>query len=269
MTKPITNHIHPVTVEELETIHAHVNGTFSPSSIAKEREAYASGKEASTGLFELVAATMPERNSKVLCNIDLSAPIEQIQAEIATLKVWAYGGELPSQPDGLVPALVSALDAALDWIDTVPSDTMLPTMPGFDRDDIDSLLSEAKALGRQPATILHQCDGCGHVYHDPVTQCDCMPDRQTFTQLVAYPVRKGEEAEVEAPNEANYRLKFIPGNPEIFSRVSTGPEQYQTLEDAMQDFDTIDSHSWRGWIEDKDGNRVRETEVEKRWAAKA
>lgn len=91
MNKPITHHIHPVTVEGLEAIHSYVNGTFAPSSIAQEREAYASGQEANANLFELVAAAMPESTTTVLCNIDLSAPIEQLQAEIAALRVWAYG----------------------------------------------------------------------------------------------------------------------------------------------------------------------------------
>ncbi|HGW1305894.1 TPA: hypothetical protein ACNMRY_005322 [Klebsiella pneumoniae] len=32
--------------------------------------------------------------------------------------------------------LLSALLAALEWIDAVPSDTVLPAMPGFDRDEV-------------------------------------------------------------------------------------------------------------------------------------
>ena len=44
------------------------------------------------------------------------------------------------------PELVDALKAALEWIDAVPPETVLPTMPGFDRDDVNDLL--AKAEGR-------------------------------------------------------------------------------------------------------------------------
>lgn len=36
--------------------------------------------------------------------------------------------------------LVDALRAALDWIDAVPQDVALPTMPGFDRDWVDGLI---------------------------------------------------------------------------------------------------------------------------------
>lgn len=184
MIKPITNHIHPVTVEELETIHAHVNGTFSPSSIAKEREAYASGQEASANLFELVAAAMPERNTKVLCNIDLSAPIEQLQAEIAALRIWAYGDdETAHQPVEMIPALTSALDAALEWIDAVPSDTPLPTMPGFDRDDVNNLLKEAKAIGRTPAKFIIKCAGCGEEHQSGEHGCGC-PAAQAADDLI-------------------------------------------------------------------------------------
>lgn len=40
--------------------------------------------------------------------------------------------------------LLAALEAALDWIDAVPRETVLPTMPGFDRDVVDELMSEVK-----------------------------------------------------------------------------------------------------------------------------
>lgn len=225
MIKPITNHIHPVTVEELETIHAHVNGTFAPSSIAKEREAYTSGQEASANLFELVAAAMPERNTKVLCNIDLSAPIEQLQAEIAALRIWAYGDDdTGHQQADMIPALTSALDAALEWIDAVPSEMPLPTMPGFDRDDVNNLLKEAKAITKATA------------------------------------------AQEEQAPAGNFFIKFIAGNPAVFSKVRTNPDTYMTLDEAMEDFSFINDRAWRGWIEDKDGNRVKETTTETLWA---
>jgi hypothetical protein len=41
--------------------------------------------------------------------------------------------------------LLSALKAALEWIDAVPPETVLPTMPGFDRDDVNALLDNLKA----------------------------------------------------------------------------------------------------------------------------
>lgn len=37
--------------------------------------------------------------------------------------------------------LKKVAEAALEWIDAVPSDTVLPTMPGFDRDWADSVLA--------------------------------------------------------------------------------------------------------------------------------
>ena len=244
MIKPITNHIHPITVEELETIHAHVNGTFAPSSIAKEREAYTSGQEVSANLFELVAAAMPERNPKVLCNIDLSAPIEQLQAEIAALRVWAYReDETAHQQADMIPALAGAthyahghaitaeqltrclavaLEVALEWIDAVPADLLLPEMPDFDRHEVDYLL----AMSRTP------------------------------------------DAPEEPAPAGNFLIKFIAGNPEIFSEIRTSRHSPSTLEDAMSELSTIDSHGWRGWIEDKDGNRVKETTTETLWAAK-
>jgi len=36
--------------------------------------------------------------------------------------------------------LRECLSWALEWIDAVPDDTILPTMPGFDRDYVDNVL---------------------------------------------------------------------------------------------------------------------------------
>ncbi|HEJ7052556.1 TPA: hypothetical protein SMF43_001501 [Serratia marcescens] len=44
------------------------------------------------------------------------------------------------------PQLLEALQAAMEWIDAVPQDIQLPTMPGFNRDWVDGII--AKALGR-------------------------------------------------------------------------------------------------------------------------
>lgn len=40
--------------------------------------------------------------------------------------------------------LLEALNDALAWIDAVPSGTELPTMPGFDRDEVNNLIARAK-----------------------------------------------------------------------------------------------------------------------------
>jgi hypothetical protein len=39
--------------------------------------------------------------------------------------------------------LLSVTLAMREWIDAVPSDTVLPTMPGFDRDWADSVIDKA------------------------------------------------------------------------------------------------------------------------------
>lgn len=44
------------------------------------------------------------------------------------------------------PELLEALQAAMEWIDAVPQDVQLPTIPGFNRDWVDGIV--AKALGR-------------------------------------------------------------------------------------------------------------------------
>ena len=48
---------------------------------------------------------------------------------------------LSVEADEEIRRLREALIAALEWIDAVPSETVLPTMPGFDRDRVDQLLT--------------------------------------------------------------------------------------------------------------------------------
>lgn len=45
------------------------------------------------------------------------------------------------------PDLLEALQAAMDYIDAIPKDIVLPAMPGFDRDWVDGVIS--KALGEE------------------------------------------------------------------------------------------------------------------------
>lgn len=40
--------------------------------------------------------------------------------------------------------LLKALTDALEWIDALPSEIALPAMPGFDRDDVNNLISSVK-----------------------------------------------------------------------------------------------------------------------------
>jgi hypothetical protein len=44
----------------------------------------------------------------------------------------------------LLEELIFYLEAALEWIDGVPSTAALPTMPGFDRDEVENLLVKAR-----------------------------------------------------------------------------------------------------------------------------
>lgn len=42
------------------------------------------------------------------------------------------------------PELLEALELALGWIDAVPKDTVLPAMPGFDRDWVNGIVEKAR-----------------------------------------------------------------------------------------------------------------------------
>lgn len=84
------------------------------------------------------------------------ATIETQHAEIARLlrvkrDLTDYAAAVERAADKAEAAnrpLRAALRDALAWIDAVPSDTQLPTMPGFDRDAVDAILD---AQTEQPA----------------------------------------------------------------------------------------------------------------------
>lgn len=66
----------------------------------------------------------------------------------------SYGHEVGSTDGGFnkeeallfaaAPELYELATAMMEWIDAVPANTPLPTMPGFDRDWADAVLAKAK-----------------------------------------------------------------------------------------------------------------------------
>lgn len=68
--------------------------------------------------------------------------VEQLTptARAFVLQVITDTQEAMKQRDELLKALV----AALEWIDAVPSEMALPAMPGFDRDEVNNLISSIK-----------------------------------------------------------------------------------------------------------------------------
>lgn len=46
--------------------------------------------------------------------------------------------------------LLDALEATLEWIDAVPQETVLPVMPGFDRDWVNGLVEALRAERAKP-----------------------------------------------------------------------------------------------------------------------
>ncbi|WP_136631138.1 hypothetical protein [Marinobacter salsuginis] len=62
-------------------------------------------------------------------------------------------------------------------------------------------------------------------------------------------------------------VRFIAGNPEIFSDVKTEPRSPMMRSEALEAIGHIDNNGWRGWVEDESGNRIYETATEKRYTS--
>ena len=76
----------------------------------------------------------------------------QPDAEDEALVVCAKGdpGAFPVYAADGPETLVSALEAALAWIDAVPPTLALPAMPGFDRDEADELIFAVRCAALSP-----------------------------------------------------------------------------------------------------------------------
>ncbi len=63
-------------------------------------------------------------------------------------------------------------------------------------------------------------------------------------------------------------VRFVAGNPEIFSKVLTESGSPMMRNQAMTTVAIFESRGWRGWVEDTEGNRIYETSAEKHFKPK-
>lgn len=65
--------------------------------------------------------------------------------------------------------LLQVAKALRDWIDAVPKDVVLPTMPGVDRDWVDGVIKKTEKLpiNEKPAFRVGTNSGHGHVWERP------------------------------------------------------------------------------------------------------
>ena len=63
---------------------------------------------------------------------------DEIRAHVADGQLSDLAGHI------VLIDILSVAEAALEWIDSVPQDTALPAMPGFDRDWANSVIETAK-----------------------------------------------------------------------------------------------------------------------------
>jgi hypothetical protein len=55
--------------------------------------------------------------------------------------------KVDTKPTVDVKEVIEVIETMKGWIDSVPKDTILPVMPGFDRDWVDSVLQILKQSG--------------------------------------------------------------------------------------------------------------------------
>ena len=76
-------------------------------------------------------------------------------------------------------SLREVVEAMREWIDAVPNDTVLPAMPGFDRDWADDIINQSRSklesLQEQPQIAYEKYEFCQSMncpYLTPATTCD-------------------------------------------------------------------------------------------------
>jgi len=108
--------------------------------------------------------------------------------EIGFLFVPLYTHPAP-KAEPVNTALLKALQDALEWIDAVPADVVLPAMPGFDRDYVDALVATAERAPQPKAEPVNQTllEALTHAVEiaeakRPGTWDDLLPYRATIAQ---------------------------------------------------------------------------------------
>ncbi len=151
------------------------------------KEAEALAELCSTNLPTILAA-LRSTQAQAMAPEDIIEAIQRmLERGRATLDKDGYLVAIPqAQGQAVYGALADALRMALEWIDAVPSGTILPAMPGFDRDWVDGLLSgrdpqqqtASQAQGdvvERAVIVCPQCDGEGS-YADGLDEAACSTD---------------------------------------------------------------------------------------------
>ncbi|SSG52305.1 Uncharacterised protein [Klebsiella pneumoniae] len=130
------------------TIVVHSPGSIGPSP-SVEVEAIQAGFDWDAGQVMIYPAQplttlTPEQVADITTSVRKGQSwhaFEAYKKHKAQLENAAFEhGKVAGQRD----KLLKALTAALGWIDVVSSETALPAMPGFDRDEVNNLISSIK-----------------------------------------------------------------------------------------------------------------------------
>lgn len=124
------------------------------------------------------------------------------RAELAAIKGQEPNGWrlVPTEPTAEMLAAAWAAPIPAVWLDSISARDNLVQITKYR-----AMLAAAPSMpDARVASVgkhahLYECTGCGGMYLEKVSQCDCMPDVQQFNEWIAYPKQSAPAGEREAP----------------------------------------------------------------------
>lgn len=68
-------------------------------------------------------------------------------------------------------------------------------------------------------------------------------------------------------NNKIWYVRYVVGNPVMFSKIRTSAASPQDRKSAIADAQHIGAGRWRVWVENAAGQRIFESAIEKQWEA--
>ena len=102
----------------------------------------------------------------------------------------------------MIEDALKVIRALREYVQAIPDEVAakLPAMPGIDADWMDKVEADlAQAIPEQ--RLVYACVGCGHLYGEKMTRCDCLDIdastgkmvEQLFQDWIALPIQEQTE----------------------------------------------------------------------------